>query len=66
MALKHFFLTIPLASLILTVTVYFVLPMTGAQYQWYELFLIMTSVNVVVTVIALLLIPDGKGRRRSS
>jgi len=64
MALRHFLLTVPLGSFILTILVYFILPVTNLTFHWYELFALITAVNATVTVIAILLIPDGRKRRR--
>ncbi|MEN3026049.1 MAG: hypothetical protein ABC585_05730 [Candidatus Methanosuratincola petrocarbonis] len=66
MGLRHFLVTIPLGSLVLTVLILYVMPMTDLRPQWYELYLIIAAVNLAVTLLAYLLIPDGPGVRRPS
>lgn len=62
MALKHFLVTIPLSSLVLTFFFYYTVPVMGVTLQWYEMLAIISVVNIIVTVIAILLVPSQRFR----
>jgi len=62
MALRHFLLTVPLSSLLLTVFFYYVVPTMGLHLEWHEMLVIIAAVNAAVTVLAILVIKDGKRR----
>lgn len=63
MGLRHFLLTIPLGSLLITIIVMYLLPWLKMDVKWYELYLIVIAVNVAVTLLAYLIIPPIKLRR---
>jgi len=62
LGLRHFLFTIPLNSLILTVLFMYAFPYLGVRLEYYQMFTLLVAVNVVVTVMAVLLIKDGKKR----
>lgn len=62
MGLRHFLFTIPLNSLILTVLFMYAFPYFGVHLEYYQMFTLLVAVNASVTVIAVLLIKDGKKR----
>lgn len=64
MGLRHFLFTIPLGSLLITVFFYYVKPWLNLDLSWQEAFLIITGINVIVTVLAYVLIPSEIKLRR--
>jgi hypothetical protein len=58
-------LTIPLGSLVTTVLFLYLIPLLQRDVQWYELYLMVVAVNVVVAVLAYVLMPQRSllGRR---
>lgn len=66
MALKHFLFTIPLGSLLTTLAVTYLLPSINYDLAWHELYILIVSINVVVTILAYVLMPSrGLTLRRS-
>lgn len=59
MALKHFLLTIPLGSLLITIFFYYIKPWMNLDLSWQEAFLIITTINIFVTILAYILIPSN-------
>jgi|YelNatPaOPRAMG01_1025707.scaffolds.fasta_scaffold106708_4 hypothetical protein len=64
MGLRHFLLTIPLGSLIITGLVMYVIPAMNLRLNWYELYVLICGVNIAVTVLAYVLMPPGFSIRR--
>jgi hypothetical protein len=62
MGLRHFLLTIPLSSVILTVLFFYMVPAFSIQLRWEQMLAMITAVNITVTVLAVLLIKDRKKR----
>ncbi|MEM3484840.1 MAG: hypothetical protein QXZ28_05355 [Candidatus Methanomethylicaceae archaeon] len=63
-ALRHFLLTIPLGSLLVTLFFYFLIPHLNLELGWHEAFLIITGINIAVTILAYVLIPSEIKLRR--
>jgi len=57
MGLRHFLLTVPLGSLVITLLVMYLLPAIQRDVQWYELYIMVVAVNAAVTVLAYVLMP---------
>ncbi len=62
MALKHFLVTVPLNTVLLTLFFYYAVPSFGLTFELYQMLTAVLAVNSATTVIALLLVKDGKGR----
>jgi hypothetical protein len=65
MALRHFLVTIPLNTVLLTLFFYYIVPLLGLTFELYQMLTIILGVNMATTIIALLLVKDGKGKRAS-
>lgn len=63
MALKHFFVTVPLNTLVLTIFFYYMVPWLGLTFELYQMLTVLLGVNMATTIIALILVKDGKRRR---
>jgi hypothetical protein len=66
MALKHFLVTVPLNTVALTLFFYYIVPAFGLTFELYQMLTAILAVNFATTVIALLLVKEGKrGRPRA-
>lgn len=67
MGFRHFLLTIPLGSLVITLLVMYLLPAIRQDgLAWHELYLVIVAVNVAVTVLAYVLMPSLPSLRRNA